>query len=233
MHRSSAIALSLGLAALGCTTTPREPAPSAVPVPEAQTPELDFLLGQELEMDGKLAEAYAAYQRALERDPKASYLLKRLAQLAITLERPDEALGYAERALALEPDDAQLRLFLGQLYVMQGDRVRLWDTLADAKGEPISSDAAAMLYHAALDAGELEQARGVARWQIDHERDLPQGWLNLAEVTEKQGDSAGAEKILREGDAANPGAVDYLAAIANIRRAHGDRVGELGVYARS
>ena len=64
------------------------------------------------------------------------------------------------------------------------------------------------------------RARAIARWQIDHDRELPQGWLNLAEVTEKLGDAAGAEKILRAGDAANPGAVDYLAAIAHGKRRH-------------
>ncbi len=236
MKRTLQLALALALAGIACATSapgPQaalSPQESAAPAPEGERPaELEFLIGQELEMDGKLADAYAAYQRALARDPEATYLLKRLAQLADALEKQDEARGYAERALAIEPGDEAVRLFLGRLYRAQGDLPRMAAVLTDAAGDPAGSDAAAVLFRSWIEGGEPERAQSVARWQTEHEPEVPASWLNLAEVTEQRGDPVAAERILRDADAKLPGAVDFLAAIAASRRARGDRLGELGV----
>ena len=44
---------------------------------EETPPELDFLVGRDLEMEGRLQEALDAYTRALSKDPESVYLLKR------------------------------------------------------------------------------------------------------------------------------------------------------------
>lgn len=237
---------ALALAALSCAATPKpraaplsaaaphlgEPSPAPVAEPEQErSPELEFLLAKELELDGKLDEAYVAYQRALTNSPSDAFLLKHLAEIAIALKRPEEARGYAERALVLEPEDRSLRLFIGDLQRRAGNTAQMAALLTTANGDPIDADAAHILYRAWLESESFENARRVARWQVEAEPDSPGGWLNLADVAERQGDAAASERILREADAKNPDALDYLAAIATSRRARGDRIGELGVLA--
>jgi tetratricopeptide (TPR) repeat protein len=227
--------LGFALGALSCASPAAQPAPTPPPPEsaappavelEARKPELEFLLAQRLEQDGKLDEAYEAYVRALDGDAQNASLLKHLAELAFRLDKQTEAREFAERAVASKSDDAWLRLFLGESYRADGDVARMEGVLTSATGEPLSSDAAAVLYQAWLQSGELEKAGRVARWQTEAEPDVPAGWLNLAEIREQRGDVAGAEKILREADLRIPGALDFLAAIANSRRGRGDRLGE-------
>lgn len=233
--------LGFALVALSCASpaappapVPAPPRPQSAPTPpvaelEARTPELELLMAQRLEHEGKLEEAYQAYVRALDGDAQNASLLKHLAELAFRLDKQAEAREFAERAVASKSDDAWLPLFLGESYRADGDVARMESVLTSATGEPLSSDAAAVLYQAWLQSGELEKAGSVARWQTEVEPDVPAGWLNLAEISEQRGDAAGAEKILREADLRIPGALDFLAALANSRRGRGDRLGELGV----
>jgi len=240
------VALLGALALSACATTAPEPAPQlptnatsareeAAPraIDEAgagaRTPELEFLLAQQLERDGKIEEAYAATQRALARAPDDAYLLGHLAQLAFRLDKSKEARDYAESALAHGSDDPWLRMFLAESYRADGDMVRVIDLLTTPAGDPIDGDAAALLYQVWSEKGITDRARAVARWQVDAEPEVPAGWLNLAEATEKLGDPAGAEKVLREADRRYPDDVQFLAAIAASRRGRGDRLGELGV----
>ncbi|HMI94464.1 MAG TPA: tetratricopeptide repeat protein, partial [Polyangiales bacterium] len=66
---------------------------------------------------GDLSGAIAALERLLAADPKnAQGYLARMAEHALALYRDDEALGYAERAVALAPNDARAYLRLGDLY---------------------------------------------------------------------------------------------------------------------
>jgi tetratricopeptide (TPR) repeat protein len=72
--------------------------------------------------DGDLAGAMDTVRRLLELEPRrARELYQRLSSYAMQLQRDDEALEYAARALELNPDDAQGRYRLAQLYRQQGD----------------------------------------------------------------------------------------------------------------
>jgi len=216
--------MSLGCAGL----LPRSKAPS-VPPPDAPA-ELDFLIGQELEMDGRLDEARAAYERALRKDPQAVFLLKRLAELSARADRLTDALVYAERAFELDPEDEGLRLFLGSLYRIRRDPESAARVLRDAEGAPVSSDAAVLLFGILLEGERHPEAKTVAKWLIDHEAEGVRGFIALAEVTERMGDAPGAEAVLREGLARHPGELALYGALARSRRERGDRVGEIGVY---
>jgi tetratricopeptide (TPR) repeat protein len=244
MKRGVLLALALGAVACASPGAPPEQSAPALAVPGAearaeadaqsarepeQSPELAFLLAQELEQAGKLDEAYARYEHILASDPDDAFLLTHLAQLAFRLDKASDARVYAERAHAQHADDPWLRAFLANAYHEDGDLARVVDVLTNAEGDPVDADAAAQLYRVWMEKGITEQARRVARWQVDAEPELPASWLNLAEVTAKQGDVAGAEKILREADRKYPEEVQFLAAIAALRRARGDRLGELGV----
>jgi len=239
--------LAFALSGAACATAPRDPAANAPPetaaaerepAPEqpagedaeaTRSPELEFLLAQQLEGEGKVEEAYAATKRALARDPDDAYLLAHAAKLAFRLDAQKDARDFAERALEQKSDDPWLRMFLAETYRGEGDLVRVIDVLTTPAGDPIDGEAAALLYQVWSEKGITERARAVARWQVDAEPDVPAGWLNLAEATEKLGDPAGAEKVLREADRRYPDDVQFLAALAASRRGRGDRLGELGV----
>jgi tetratricopeptide (TPR) repeat protein len=219
----AALALSTGCA--GLASRPQ----SALP-PEDASPELDFLIGQELEMDQRFPEAREAYERALRKDPQAVFLLKRLAELSAREERLTDALVYAERAFQLEPDDESLRLFLGSLYRIRREPESAARVLQNADGKPVSTDAAVLLFGIWLEDERNAEAKAVAEWLIQQEPDAPRGYVALAEVTERMGDAPGAEAVLRRGLAASPGELALYGALARSRRERGDRVGEIGIY---
>ena len=219
----AALALSAGCAGLARESTPSLP-PADAPA------ELDFLIGQELEMDGNLPEAREAYERALRKDPQAVFLLKRLAELAAREERLTDALVYAERAHELAPDDEGLRLFLGSLYRIRREPESAARVLEDAEGKPVSTDAALLLFGIELEAEDNAKARAIAEWLIQQEPDSARGYVALAEVTERMGDVPGAEAVLRRGLAALPGDLALFGALARSRRERSDRVGETGIY---
>jgi len=219
----AALALSAGCRSLVPAEAPR--------IPPADAPaELEFLVGQEFEMDGRLSEAREAYERALRKDPQAVFLLKRLAELAARDERLTDALVYAERAHELEPDDEGVRLFLGSLYRIRREPASAARVLQNADGQPISSDAAVLLFGIELEAEQHAEARAAAEWLIQQEPDSARGYVALAEVTERMGDAPGAEAVLRRGLAALPGNLTLFGALARSRRERGDRVGEIGIY---
>jgi tetratricopeptide (TPR) repeat protein len=242
MRRLAAAALALGLAACATPASRREqdfppvPAPpEARAAPDTTPPEPARTLVEELEhaatsLDtGELDEAFAAYQRAVALAPDDTELLTRAAQLAFRMGDADAAIEYATRAMQAGGADPWLRQFLAESRRAERDYAGMAALLEAPSGDPLDSEAAGFLYSAWLEKGDLERARSVARWQVDAEPETPAGWLNLAEVTEKLGDAAAAEKILREASAKQPRETQYLAAIAASRRARGDRLGELGV----
>ena len=70
-------AAALALALPGCAAfpafLPRAGESDRVERPDAPA-EYDYLVGQELELDGRLDEAFAAYLRASEKDPDSPFL---------------------------------------------------------------------------------------------------------------------------------------------------------------
>lgn len=223
-------ALGALLVLAGCAT-PRGPqGPKAQAIPASASPDLLFLIGQELEHDGKPGQALKVYEKALAKDPKSVYLLKEVAQLSARMSHLRQAVVYGERALQLAPNDTSIRLFLGTLYRFEKDPDAADRVLRNAKGEPIDEDAAALLYGVLSDAKRYAKAKELAQWMIDHDPDSVRGWLALADATEKLGDPAASEKILRQALAKHPKELVFYAALARSRRERGDRVGEIEIY---
>ena len=236
-HRAlRAVALAVGLAlpaagtgSLGCASAPVR-APLEAPAGAVTSPELDFLIAREHEMDGDLEAALGAYERALVADPDSVFLLKQMAELSARLNRLSEALDYAERAHAAEPEDTGIRLFLGTLYRFRRDTDAAARVLTDDAGDPLNEDAALLLYGVLADANRLEPARGVAEWMLEQDPDGLRGFFALADAMEKLGDPAGAEATLRRGLERHPDELALYGALARARRDRGDREGEIAVY---
>jgi tetratricopeptide (TPR) repeat protein len=181
-------------------------------------------------MEGRLQEALEAYSRTLSKDPESVYLLRRVAELSARQNRLAEAVVYAERAHELEPDNQGVRLFLGTLYRFRKDVASAERVLRDEGGEPLSDEAAALLYGIYADNQRLGDARRLAEWMIDAHPDGLRGYFSLADAHEKLGDPGASEATLRAGLARRPGELAIFAALARSRRMRGDRVGEIAIY---
>lgn len=221
--RLAALALLLALA--GCATGGGRGGPLA-----EDPPELDFLVALEHERAGRLPQALEAHQRALSKDPQAAPLLRRLAELSLALDRRAQAERYAQRALQVEPQNAELRVLLGGLYAARGDLAAARRTLTNERGAPLNPDAASALYAVLHAAGRFAEARDTAAWLVEAEPDALRGPLALARAEQSLGDGKAAEEALREGLHQRPGSLVLYGQLASLRRWRGDREGELAVY---
>jgi tetratricopeptide (TPR) repeat protein len=223
---SAWVPMLLGCAALGRVAAPE---PEAEIRPGASA-DYDFLVARELELEGQLAEAFEAYARAAEKDPESAYLQRKLAELAARQGRFEEALEHAERAHALDPEDADARIFLGTLYRVSRDVAGAERVLRGADGQPVSPEAAALLLSIYFESDRLEDALAAAEWMIASRPDSVRSYLAAASVYERMGRPAEAERVLREALEQEPGNVAAYAALARSRRERGDREGEIAVY---
>src|SRR5207247_286705 len=126
------------------------------------------------------ADALAAFQNVLDRDPKNLDALRGVANIHYDRDDHAKAIPLFERYLALRPDDPSARTDLATMYLYDGDPARAIATYKDViKRTPSFLQAhynLAVTYHGQGDdraaLGELEIARGLAsedgvRKQID------------------------------------------------------------------
>ncbi|RIK97765.1 MAG: hypothetical protein DCC71_21490 [Proteobacteria bacterium] len=200
------------------------------PVRPAAPPEYDYLVGRQLELDGQVDQALAAYERAIAKDPGSPLLARTTAELLARNGRIDEAVPYAERARSLDPDDVDLRLFLGTLYRIRKDTAAAERTLRSEDGKPIDPDAALLLYGLYYDAGRLDEALRTAQWMVRADPTNLRSHFALARVHEKREQPQQAERALRSALRLHPGNLAVYAALARGRRERGDRAGEVQIY---
>lgn len=234
-RRAPALLLALpalaGLALAGCSGLrgPAREGADAVVRPEAP-PEYDYLVGRELELEGKLDESLGAYLRALAKDPGSALLNRKVAEMLARSGRADEAVVYAERALALEPGDADLRVFLGTLHRLRRDVASAEAVLLEPDRTPLDHDAALLLYGLYSDADRDAEALAVARWMVRADPTNLRSYFALARAYEKLERFAEAEAALRQALAHNPDSLAVYSALARGRRQRGDRQGEIAIY---
>jgi tetratricopeptide (TPR) repeat protein len=193
-------------------------------------PEYDFLVAQDLELDGKLPEALAAYQRALAKDPDSPELLRKVAELMARQGMLDEALVNARRAYELDPSDSEGRLFLGTLYRLRRELEPAREILTDESGQPVDLDAALLLYGIYTDAGEHEEALATAQWMVRTDPTNLRGYFALSRALERLDRNAEAEQALRRALEVQPDSLAVYGALARSRRQRGDHDGEIAIY---
>ena len=201
--RSRLVALLAGaLALVGCAATlpglgsGGTSAAGGVIRPKAP-PEYDVIVADLARSEGRLADAAAAYQRAVAKDEESAYLHRKAAESLAMSNQMQDALTHANRAFELEPDDQPTRIFLGQLYRMGRDPAGAEKVLLDDSGEPIDATAASLLYQIYLGSDRLSDAMEVAEWWADREPESLHARVAMAHAYQRLGRTGDAEHALR------------------------------------
>ncbi len=72
-----------------------------------------FMTGRNYEHTRKFPDAYSAYQKAIQLDPKSLYLYRAIIPLAFRLEKVEDAINFAKKAVEIDPDNFELLSQLG------------------------------------------------------------------------------------------------------------------------
>ena len=219
----------------GCATPsagpePRADTPAGVEIRSDAPPEYDLLVAQQLTLEGRGAEAVEAYLRAVAKDEQSAYLHRKAAVALAQHNRLEEAVGHAERAVELDPEDDASRICLGQLYRIRSETAEVEEILRDDAGEPVSPDAAFLLYQIYMDEGDFEAALDAAHWLVEHEPDGLRGRLAEANVYQRMDREADAERALRQALEQEPGNLRIYGALAHMLRQRGDYEAEVALY---
>jgi tetratricopeptide (TPR) repeat protein len=229
--RGFAAALALALAGCAELAGPRPATPALPPPPPYEAgPEYHFLVGRQLELDGRYDEALEAYRRAAALDPEAAYLQRKIAQLAARSGDLAGAVEAGERAHALDPSDSDTRLLLGTLHRLRRDAAAAEAVLRGPDGQPLGEDAAFLLYTIYSESERPEDALAVARWMVELDPTSLRAWFALAGAHERLGRPEEAERALQKALEQDPDNLAVFGALARSRRARGDREGEIAVY---
>jgi tetratricopeptide (TPR) repeat protein len=231
--------LLVGVLALGGCATPKagpkpetaaDDPPARVEIRSDAPPEYDLLVAQQLTVEGRNAEAAEAYLRAVAKDDQSAYLHRKAAVALAQQNRLEEALEHAQRAAELDPEDDASRIFLGQLYRIRREVPQAEETLRDDAGEPVSPDAAFLLYQIYMDGGRFEDGLDIARWLVENEPDGLRGRVAEANAYQRMERPADAERALRQALEQDPGNLRIYGALARMLRERGDYEAEVAVY---
>jgi tetratricopeptide (TPR) repeat protein len=228
-------ALFVCLALVGCATPSglrgplRAERPDVLIRPESG-PEYDVLVAQQFEQQGRLADALAAYERAVEKDPDSAFLQRKVAESLVRQNRLADGIRHAERAHELEPDDLQTRIFLGQLYRLRRSPAAAEGLLIDEAGDPFDTDAGFLLFEVYMDSDRKDDALRVAKWLIDKDPEAVRSQLALASAYDALDQPKKSESVLRRALDEDPDNLALYVALARLRRERGDQAGEIAVY---
>ncbi len=138
---------------------------------------------------GRLDAAWSDYRRALEQRPRDRMLLGNVARLHLERKRPDEALVYLERYLAVGPEDLQTYLGMGYAASQAGRHAAALRWYGEAaRLQPDSPEVKAGRRLAMLTEGRRRLAANA---------DDVEALMVLARLADEGGDRAEAERMLR------------------------------------
>jgi tetratricopeptide (TPR) repeat protein len=92
-----------------------------LPPPSEQNEAQVVEAGRLAELDGRLLDAYRAYDDGLKRAPDSFDLAKAAGRLAVHLKRPDEAIARLTQAERRVSNDPEVEYYLGEAYLQQDD----------------------------------------------------------------------------------------------------------------
>lgn len=129
MSRKCIIAVLLLAGCLSCCSPVLSPGRHTAPEPPDNTPQADtqcsyfyYLVGRAAELRGHehYDEAVEAYEKALVCDQRATHVMRNLAVLLLRMNRPQRALIWLEKILALDPTDLATVSLVAKIYAVEG-----------------------------------------------------------------------------------------------------------------
>jgi tetratricopeptide (TPR) repeat protein len=199
--------------------------------PEAP-PEYDLLVAELAALDGEFLESRDALLRAVEKDPDSAYLHGRLSRLSAQMNDLESAVKHARRAVELEPDNPDLRLFLARLLRIRRDVAGVESALLDPDGKPIGASASLLLCQMYLEVGRLDEALALAEQLVRDNPDMLSSHMTLATTYEQLGRAEDATRVLNEALEDHPENLMLYSRLARMYRRSGDRVKEIELYDR-
>jgi arylsulfatase A-like enzyme/tetratricopeptide (TPR) repeat protein len=160
----------------------------------------------ELDATGRLAEARSLALRGLEEMPDSASLNDLMARLAVRERRFADALPYAERAAALQPDGPELHAQLGYVRLRLGDVAGAVDAfdLTLARAEDHVGAHLGRMWAARIGASPEATAHHAER-ALELSEGAPRVVEEVVEVWERLGSYERAEAALEAGVARHPG----------------------------
>jgi eukaryotic-like serine/threonine-protein kinase len=187
--------------------------------PESAGPYLN--LGNVLAEQKKLDQAVAAYHKALDIEPKHAGVLSNLGY-ALRRQKPDEAMAYIRKAIALDSTVSNFHYHLGSTLLERKDYAGAVTALREAdRLESGNFRYLLNLGHALRDAGRPDEALVAYRHAVQASPDESAGHQFLAEAAQRAGNLDEAVAALRERVRIRPTDPLTHSDLANALRAQG------------
>uniref|UniRef100_Q01XI3 Tetratricopeptide TPR_2 repeat protein n=1 Tax=Solibacter usitatus (strain Ellin6076) TaxID=234267 RepID=Q01XI3_SOLUE len=166
---------------------------------DPQNNELRFNLARASRQAGDETQARSALVEILRRDPNHRNALRELADLEIQNQRPDEALQYAERLIALEPANIGARLVRTAAWALRGPKTEVRAELRRMIAErPDMAEPALQMATLEMDQGNYAEAeRSYQRLRATPKFDI-RPLRGLVVVYQAQGQSRKALDLVQQ-----------------------------------
>jgi tetratricopeptide (TPR) repeat protein len=161
---------------------------------------------------GQYQEATVECRRVLERQPGHPEATRILALSLYQLRSWEEALHYLVRARNLMPDDLEIRLKIGQMYLAGRQLDKTWrEAQRVLEMDPNHHEALTLAARSAARPDEIDAAIGQLERHLDRHRKGRYGptgeteiRLDLGRLHFRKGDREGAERVFRQAVAEEP-----------------------------
>ncbi len=187
---------------------------------------LRFALAARLGSAGEMEQAEAVYHEVIDRDgdgPDGLHARTKLAAMALSEERLDEARSLAAEVLAKDAEDSDALLVVVALAIQDGNPDQaIADLRTILRNQPESAGALRMLATAHEARNEPALAQDALRKAIELAPDDPVGYLQLAGLQTRIGDVDGAVLTLDELLRRDPGSAIAQTALARIQQLQPD-----------
>lgn len=178
-----------------------------------------FLHARQLEGDGDVAGAVAAFRKAAALAPDAAEIRAELAALFARQSRADEALAEAQAALAIDPANREAHRILGFVFAARVDNEPGGDQVPSAvenarkaaahfekarAGQPSDPPSELTLGRLYVITGDFDRAIGILGNFLNEQPGYPEAILLLSDAHAGKGDTRAAIMALEQVTAAQP-----------------------------
>jgi tetratricopeptide (TPR) repeat protein len=129
----------------------------------AQPEQADMDAANRLFQTGKFADAGEIYARMAAQDPKDYAVILQLGRIALLSNRLDDAQKWLERAIALQPDDADAKVMLAEVFYRRDDFQK---AAASLNGVEVSSNKLLVSQYPTLKVAKLESFKGQTPYEV-------------------------------------------------------------------